>query len=260
MGLISLNKISGNYSDVYGNILSFFPTWKKKDIVLTRIPMGLSSYNFKLDHLPTQKSYLYKQYKKKKLKDMEVKMLRFFNKFNFGAKVLFSSPIGRIEEWIDGKKVVINSVNWILIARELARFHRECRLNHNDLHAENILQTKNKKLHFIDFEFNGKLDPSYDIANFFCEMMFDYDSKKPHKADLKRFPKLDQIKLFCGHYLKTGNKNKIMACAKKVISRVPESHHFWIKWAESSNTDFNRKYIKTRKEMLEINFDKLVFM
>ena len=53
----------------------------------------------------------------------------------------------------------------------------------------NILKIENTdELVVIDFEYSGYNPRGYDIANHFCEWMYDYHSSEPAKMNHKSYP------------------------------------------------------------------------
>jgi len=76
--------------------------------------------------------------------------------------------------------------------------------SHNDLHSQNILElNEDKSFTIIDFEYSDYNYQGYDIANFFNETMFEYDTAKhPHyTVDESEFPSDKELTDFCKYYL-----------------------------------------------------------
>lgn len=84
--------------------------------------------------------------------------------------------------------------------------------SHNDLHQGNILfaesskrrSTLEERIVFIDFEYCSYNYRGYDIANHFCEWLFEYGTPEyPHFRYFQdKFPTIDEQKNFVHHYLK----------------------------------------------------------
>jgi len=76
--------------------------------------------------------------------------------------------------------------------------------SHNDLHSQNfMILKKSKKMNLIDYEYSNYNVRGVDIANFFTEAMFEYDTAEhPHyNVDETKFPN-DQVLLeFIKYYL-----------------------------------------------------------
>jgi len=76
--------------------------------------------------------------------------------------------------------------------------------SHNDLHAQNVLVLKkNQKLLLIDYEYSNYNYRGYDIANFFNESVFDYNSDVHpyYLSDETKFPSDDEMREFIQYYL-----------------------------------------------------------
>eukprot|EP00437_Effrenium_voratum_P013255 CAMPEP_0181450904 /NCGR_PEP_ID=MMETSP1110-20121109/28414_1 /TAXON_ID=174948 /ORGANISM="Symbiodinium sp., Strain CCMP421" /LENGTH=293 /DNA_ID=CAMNT_0023575135 /DNA_START=47 /DNA_END=928 /DNA_ORIENTATION=- len=186
----------------------------------------------------------------------EVQRARYIADRGFGPQVLLNFEEGRVEEWLEGRAPShqeIRSAETIpQIARTLRRFHDRTGLNHNDLHHNNMLMMQDGDLQFLDFEYAGTLDPTYDIANHFNEWMYPYSGAEPHLYQLGLYPSLFQRRTFCEHYL-GGSKGKgtvVDDFLQEVERRRQDSHAFWVRWAECSPSEFNNKYLAARKQLL----------
>ncbi|KAJ2546549.1 hypothetical protein EV175_005555 [Coemansia sp. RSA 1933] len=88
-----------------------------------------------------------------------------------------------------------------IIKREV---HSPLVFTHNDLQYGNILRLQNMgKIEIVDFEFSGYNYRGFDIANHFCEWMYDYSSKNPHLLDLERYPTTEERHNFLRSYVYT---------------------------------------------------------
>nr|XP_033814770.1 choline/ethanolamine kinase [Geotrypetes seraphini] len=121
---------------------------------------------------------------------------------------------------------------------------------HNDVQEGNILLLANRdsssrdRLMLIDFEYSSYNYRGFDIANHFCEWVYDYtyDKWPFYKAIQSNYPTRDQQLHFIHHYLleSSGNSGKKM---KKEPSQEEEemlveierfslaSHFFWCLWS-----------------------------
>ena len=111
--------------------------------------------------------------------------------------------------------------------------------SHNDLQYGNILKFKDSnRIIFIDFEYSGNNYLEYDIANYFCEWMADYDSVKPLFLDKSKYPSQEQQEAFIMHYLKTKYPSQehchLLIKAQVIMKRIPLftscSHLLWGFW------------------------------
>ncbi|CDF90730.1 related to Choline kinase [Zygosaccharomyces bailii ISA1307] len=73
-------------------------------------------------------------------------------------------------------------------------------------------QSQDSKLVVIDFEYAGANPAAYDLANHFCEWMYDYSCSQPYRCFLSQFPTSEQILNFLYSYvshLRTNSKAPI---------------------------------------------------
>lgn len=178
----------------------------------------------------------------------------------FGAQVIARFEWGRLERWLPGRpmqrKDCDNSKMLASLAKELRRLHTVTDRNHNDLNFTNILVCDSDDCpttSLLDFEYAGPLDPSFDIANFFCEWMYDCGSPQWFEPDSTMFPSDIQARFFIAQYLGISNFNdsEVSAFLKKVQTRIPDVHAFWIDWAVTnfSNKDEYIQYAKLRQSL-----------
>lgn len=116
--------------------------------------------------------------------------------------------------------------------------------SHNDLHQGNILfaeptkrrPTLEERIVFIDFEYCSYNYRAYDIANHFCEWLFEYGSSEyPHfKYFQDKFPTLDEQKNFVHHYLKQINRMR-----RGSSTSLPLSNSFNNNGCEESHSNRN---------------------
>lgn len=191
-------------------------------------------------------------------RDDEVQRAKYIATCGFGPQVLLTFEEGRVEEWLPGRTPTHQEIRtegaMERIARKLREFHDRTGLNHNDLHHNNLLVEDGDltNLQFLDFEYSGDLDPAYDIANHFNEWMYPYCGEDPHLYQLRLFPSTSQRRSFCGHYL-GGSKGKgdiVDDFLKEVERRQHDSHAFWVRWAESSPSEFKIKFGNARRKLL----------
>lgn len=113
---------------------------------------------------------------------------------------------------------------------------------HNDCNVGNILKL-NDKLMLIDYEYGNYNFRGYDIGNYFCEMMFNYEvTEEPYYVyDYSLFPSKEVQMKFIQDYLKnfkevTKNKNidpsayDLDKLTREVDHCVLASHLHWITW------------------------------
>ena len=222
------------------------------------LPLGLSNHNYKIfcgDHAPL--------------------LLRMFGPTvgdsnpderhiqdcGFGAQVVHRFDWGRLETWLPGRPMrredCDNSQVLAALAHELRRLHTVAGRNHNDLNFTNVLVCDSDGLvttHLLDFEYAGPLDPPFDVANFFCEWMYDYGSPRWFEPDPTRFPSDVQARSFVAQYLGITDcvGGKVSEFLKEVRERIPHVHTFWIDWAMTNFSDQD-EYVQyaERRQVLE---------
>ena len=164
----------------------------------------------------------------------------------FGAHVVQRFDWGRLETWLPGRAMrredCDNSQMLAALAHELRRLHTVAGRNHNDLNFTNVLVCDigdPPTTHLLDFEYAGPLDPPFDVANFFCEWMYDYQSPRWFELDSTRFPSDAQARSFVAQYLEITDcaDGEVSAFLKEVQARIPSVHTFWIDWAMNNFSD-----------------------
>jgi len=190
-------------------------------------------------------------------RQQEVEGASFVASKGFGPQVMNTFEDGRVEEWLYGRapshEEMRTAENIRKIASKLRSFHDRTGLNHNDLHHNNMLLTEKGDVEFLDFEYATSADPALDIANHFNEWMYPYTGDAPHLFQLRFYPQLCQQREFCEAYLgkSKGKGSLVDDFLKEVDRRRVDSHEFWVKWADSNPCEFNEKYGKARRELLE---------
>jgi len=164
----------------------------------------------------------------------------------FGAQVVQRLDWGRLEKWLSGRPMrredCDNGQVLSALANELRRLHMVTGRNHNDLNFTNVLVYDSEDpptTHLLDFEYAGPLDPPFDIANFFCEWMYDYESPRWFEPDSTLFPSDAQARSFVAQYLAISDNADVEVSdfLKEVGARMPYVHAFWIDWALKNFSD-----------------------
>ena len=166
----------------------------------------------------------------------------------FGAKVVHRLGWGRLEMWLPGRAMrredCDNSQVLAVLANELRRLHTVTGRNHNDLNFTNVLVSYSLDVattHLLDFEYAGPLDAPFDVANFFCEWMYDHESSRWFEPDPTLFPSEEQARSFIAQYLEITDSasSEVSAFLKEVQVRIPHVHTYWIDWAMNNFSDRN---------------------
>jgi thiamine kinase-like enzyme len=144
------------------------------------------------------------------------------------------------------------------LAHELRRLHTVAGRNHNDLNFTNVLvcdSVDSLVINLLDFEYAGPLDPPFDVANFFCEWMYDYQSPRWFEPDSTRFPSDAQARSFVAQYLEITDctDGEVSAFLKEVQTRIPSVHTFWIDWAMKNFSDLDEyvQYAEQRQILVK---------
>jgi hypothetical protein len=170
----------------------------------------------------------------------------------FGAKVARRLDWGRLERWLPGRAMrredCDNSQVLAVLAKELRRLHTVTGRNHNDLNFTNVLVSYSADVattHLLDFEYAGPLDAPFDVANFFCEWMYDHESSRWFEPDPTLFPSEEQARSFIAQYLEITDSasGAVSEFLKEVQARIPHVHAYWIDWAMSNFSDRD-EYVK----------------
>ncbi|KAG0167619.1 hypothetical protein DFQ30_005854 [Apophysomyces sp. BC1015] len=110
----------------------------------------------------------------------------------------------------------------------------------------NILKLKTTgELVVIDFEYAGYNPRGYDIANHFCEWMYDYHADEPASMHPDRFPTVIEQRRFLQAYLDAtqDNETTVDALLKETSAWIMASHLYWGLWgliqANQSEIDFD---------------------
>ncbi|KAF7731589.1 hypothetical protein EC973_009353 [Apophysomyces ossiformis] len=119
---------------------------------------------------------------------------------------------------------------------------------HNDTQYGNVLRLdRTGELVVVDFEYAGYNPRGFDIANHFCEWMYDYHSDQPATFRAEKFPTDEEQLRFIEAYLKAlddpHDEAKTKNVQKEVSVWVMGSHLFWGLWgliqASQSEIDFD---------------------
>jgi cytidyltransferase-like protein len=228
-------------------ILEYKSNWNYKDIKLEKTKYGLSNQNYYVKY-KGKYTYFIKYYTKKNSNIIE-------------PKILFSFNNGHIEEYINGRNLNISDYNgdtFKKIAILIRNFHNKYNLNHNDVNKTNIMVREDDSLDLIDYEYVGELDIYYDIANFFFDCLYDFDSKEWFKFNLNQFPTERHFNLFCKEYFQTEDMNLISSHRINILNKMKKVIEFWIKWTEPYNEIDYSLYKLYLNKLLNINFNDLL--
>jgi len=180
----------------------------------------------------------------------------------FGAQVVQRLDWGRLETWLPGRPMRREDCDdcqvLASLAHELRRLHMMTERNHNDLNFTNVLVCDSDgppTTHLLDFEYAGPLDPPFDVANFFCEWMYDCESPRWFEPNPTKFPSDAQARSFVAQYLEITDcaAGEVSAFLKEVRAKIPYVHKFWIDWAMTNYSDQDDyvQYAKQRQTLMD---------
>ena len=238
------------------------PKWSLIDISLIYLTNGYSNDNYKIYNKKTNEKLFLKIYKNNNNDNNQIIKLLDLNKKGYGSKILHHFESGRIEEWIEAEPLshdLINSEIIKKIAIKLSKFHNDTNNIHYDLNFNNILISKNNDINFIDFEYSKiSNNKAYDIANFFIEWIYTY-GENWYNYNLKLFPSLRQIKLFCSFYLNQKiNSIEVEDLIDKIFIEINNTHKYWYIWSKKFKSIEYQLYGLNRLKLLNYDFREMI--
>ncbi|KAI7861875.1 kinase-like domain-containing protein [Spinellus fusiger] len=158
--------------------------------------------------------------------------------------VLKRVKLGKLSMEIDACREILNQLQSPIV------------FSHNDTQYGNILRLENTgALVLVDFEYAGYNPRGYDIANHFCEWMYNYHSKHPDAMEPSQFPVYEERVRFCKAYLEAGRDMNTTpeALEKEVSSWLMGSHLFWGLWGliQASQSDIDFDYFSYSMQRLD---------
>ncbi|KAG1149798.1 hypothetical protein G6F37_004528 [Rhizopus arrhizus] len=164
------------------------------------------------------------------------------------AKTLASFDLTRLAFEIEESKKILAKINSPIV------------FAHNDSQYGNVLQLeKTGELVIVDFEYAGYNARGYDIANHFCEWMYNYHSDQPAVMNKDQYPTKEEQISFLTAYINTTSKFSkqskdcidIKELEREVDMYVMVSHLFWGLWglfqANQSEIDFDYFLYSTQR-------------
>lgn len=129
-------------------------------------------------------------------------------------------------------------------------------------------QSQDKKLVVIDFEYSGANPAAYDLANHFCEWMYDYNSTQPWHCSTKDFPTREQQLNFIYSYVSHLNgfntdqdeiTEQVRIYYNEIIKWRATVQIFWSCWAIIQNGGLIKDTTAdTKLEMDGVNGEKYI--
>ncbi len=232
------------------HILALYnPNWN--DCSITQMQHALSNHVFIVKNNNTDETVIIREYIIKPTIDYEC--IQKIGDLGHAPKILFRCETGTVEEFIPGRKMSYQEMVSDKYSQKIAIQMRKLHDNgfvHLDLHHNNMIIDETDNVRFIDFEYFQTLTEetrNLDIANHFCEWMYDYDLtdwfKIKHMDDNRRTKMID----FCRYYLCEEPSAKYMS---EIIDAMDISHKKWMDWAltyyANTGVDIYMKYANER--------------
>jgi cytidyltransferase-like protein len=211
------------------------------NITLTPIETGLTNKVYKLS-TKTNQRFLLRIYGYA-VDPAQTRLLQDIGDLGLAPKLNFHNEIGSVEEWIEGRQMTRHEIQepkyYDLIMRKLASLHRH-NITHNDLHHNNVLIVAGtdgtEDVQLLDFEFAKKectvTEKSWDIANFFCEFAYHYESSDWGTYHAHEYPstatQLQIIESYLGHATSTLSPVDVLCVIESQTNLI---HERWIEWA-----------------------------
>ncbi|KAI9314602.1 kinase-like domain-containing protein [Dichotomocladium elegans] len=132
---------------------------------------------------------------------------------------------------------------------------------HNDTQYGNVLRLADtQELVIVDFEYAGYNPRAYDIANHFCEWMYDYHSNDPAAMRVQAFPNREERMRFLNAYI--GNEPIEMTAEeldRSALEWTMASHIQWALWGiiQYSQSEIDFDYYKYFEQRLNAFRDQL---
>lgn len=165
-------------------ILKSYRPWEEHDIVVKKIPHALSNEVYQVIHKESNEMILVRQYlDQDRAKTLDLKISKEMGELGLGPKILSTCPEGSCEEWIHGRTMshaeMLSEEYSNKLAKAIKTLH-DARITHGDLHHNNMMIDERNNVRLIDFEYakrnSSDVDIAKDLANHFCEWMYDYNS------------------------------------------------------------------------------------
>ena len=232
---------------------SYNPNWT--DCNITQIHHALSNYVFVVKNNITNETVIVREYIIRPTIDYNC--IQTIGDLGHAPKILFRCETGTVEEFIPGRKMsyqeMVSEHYLQKIAIQMRKLHDDGFV-HLDLHHNNMIIDDKDNVRFIDFEYFKILTEEtrkLDIANHFCEWMYDYDLTDwyiiKRMDDNRRAKMID----FCRYYLGQEPSAKYMS---EIIEAMDISHKKWMDWALAYYANTGKDiYMKYANERASVN-------
>lgn len=221
---IELNDQSTCWKKIFKwiNIIESNPSWIKDDSLIQEV---LNCQNWS-----TFKQTVNKYYDWLKANDTCKKPLVFSHNDTQYGNLLFNSPVISTDQ-IDSSSYINTPTPLSATTSSSASslFPTESNiLLDKIINPTRQEQSQDKKLVVIDFEYSGANPAAYDLANHFCEWMYDYNSKAPWHCSVDNFPNKEQQLNFIYSYV--SHLNNYSTDPMEITEDVKIYYNEIIKW------------------------------
>lgn len=218
-------------------VLKSYCPWNEEEIIIKNIPHALSNEVYQVIHKESNEMVLVRVYlDQDRTESLDLTIAKELGELGLGPKVLSTCHEGSVEEWIKGRTMshdeMLSSEYMHKLAIAIKTLH-DANITHNDLHHNNfMIEETNSDVRLIDFEYAKynatKTDIAYDLANHFCEWMYNYNSEDwhiPHPLG----DKSDALAIrFLTSYYQPLNIPE--GCLEGILAQQSQVHKRWVQW------------------------------
>ncbi|KAL1929482.1 hypothetical protein VTP01DRAFT_1620 [Rhizomucor pusillus] len=129
---------------------------------------------------------------------------------------------------------------------------------HNDTQYGNVLRlSRSGELVIVDFEYAGYNPRGFDIANHFCEWMYNYHGENPATMNVDDFPSKEEQLLFLQAYLEEKEEGDSTSTPEElrqeILHWVMASHLHWALWGlvQASQSEIDFDYFTYSRQRLQ---------
>ena len=219
--------------NIFELLLQYNKKWTSQNVITERLNEALTNDIYKVTNKNTGYSVIVRIYGYA-ISEKQQYLIKFLGDEQLAPKIYFYNNLGSVEEFYEGISMkrceFVNPKFYHKIAIKLRHLHDK-NIVHNDLHYNNIM-IHHSELKFIDFEFarktTSKVEKMMDIANLFCEWMYDYSQEKWYDFDIENFPSFQIRYDFCKVY--NNYHTNTIDIVNEITEQMPTIHSRWIEW------------------------------
>lgn len=218
-------------------VLKSYCPWKEEEIICKNIPHALSNEVYQVTHKESNDMVLVRVYlNQDRTTSLDLTIAKELGDLGLGPKVLSTCQEGSVEEWIKGRTMSHNEMLSPEYMDKLAvaiKTLHNAKITHNDLHHNNfMIEETNDGVRLIDFEYAKynatDVEISFDLANHFCEWMYNYNSENwhvPHPLGETFDPLAERFLTSYYHPLDIPE-----GCLEAILAQQFQVHKRWVQW------------------------------